>query len=123
MAVQRYNRCGGGWLEVLLMFAVLAFLFQAFPSLWSAFKDASDVWNWSPRVWLSLNIGFLLLLLGIRSKSELKPSVVAFLSWIRQSHSVHRPSQGVIGGDADYEARARRDADWRERAKNRLPFT
>jgi len=42
-----------------------------FPSLWDALVSAVDVRDWSRSVWIGLNIGIVLVLLGIRFGPEL----------------------------------------------------
>ena len=57
---------GFAWIELLFALAIIAFLFQLFPLLRRALVGAADVQNWSRAVWVSLNVGMMLVLLGIR---------------------------------------------------------
>jgi hypothetical protein len=63
-------RRGVAWLEILLVLAVLALVFQVFPQLWFSTLWALDVRNWSRGVWFVLNIGVVLVLFGIRYAPE-----------------------------------------------------
>ena len=64
------HRRGVAWLEILLVLAVLALLFQVFPQLWFNTLWALDVRNWSRAAWFALNIGVVLVLFAIRYAPE-----------------------------------------------------
>ncbi len=49
-------RSGFAWLESLLALALLALLFQLFPSLWIGTLWALDVRNWPRTVWFIGNV-------------------------------------------------------------------
>lgn len=66
MRQSQSTRGGFARLEALLVLATLAFLFQVFPSLWFALVWALDVRNWSGEVWLTLNVGVVVALFGLR---------------------------------------------------------
>lgn len=114
-----HRRAGIAWLELLLVLAFLALLFQVFPSLWFAL----DFRTWSRTTWFTLNLFVLFGLFGIRFGPDL------YSEWrerrkrlaIKQQQQTMAHADGVHD-DPDYEARVRRDADWRERAKRRLPW-
>ena len=53
-------------IELLLALAAVALLFQLFPPLWPTLRGAVDVRNWPRTVWISLNVGVMLALFGIR---------------------------------------------------------
>src|SRR5690606_41305114 len=108
-------------LEVLLVLAIIMFLLQAFPSLWKMLVSAIDVRAWSRAEWLGANIVMLVGLIGVRFRKEFK-------SMGRRSAQRNLPRSCASKGrgasnDIDYAARVQRDAEWRERAKKRLPFT
>jgi hypothetical protein len=53
-------------LEVLLVLAFLALLFQVFPSLWFGLLWAIDIRNWSRGVWIAINVAVVFSLFAIR---------------------------------------------------------
>jgi hypothetical protein len=71
MSFARQNRNGVGWLELLLVLAVLALVFQVFPSLWFNLLWAMDVRNWSRTAWFAVNVAVLLFLFGVRFVPDL----------------------------------------------------
>ena len=111
------SRRGVAWLELILVLAFLALLFQVFPSLWWGLWAALDLRTWSRGTWFGLNLLVLLGLFGIRFGSDL------YADW-RNRRTRRRPvvHSNANQGDADYQLRVQRDADWRERAKKRLPW-
>ena len=112
-----------GWvrIEPLLAVAVVALLCQVFPSLWASFVSAVDVRGWSRADWLSANVVVLAGLVGLRFRAEFAAI------GRRLARRNHERGQAMkppgTESTLDYEARRRRDAEWRERAKKRLPFT
>ncbi len=79
--------------------------------------NALDFRRWPRPVWLILNVAFILAMLGIRFRSEL---------WrvLRTSVGVRRSMTALQDdgpSDAEYEERRKRDKEWAERAKKRLP--
>jgi hypothetical protein len=64
------NRRGLIRLELLLMLATLALLFQLFPSLVIALSRALDLRYWPAGVWLSVNVAILIALLSQRFGAE-----------------------------------------------------
>jgi hypothetical protein len=64
------NRRGLIRLELLLMLAALALLFQLFPSLVIALSRALDLRYWPAGVWLSVNVAILIALLSQRFGAE-----------------------------------------------------
>ncbi|MEX2167716.1 MAG: hypothetical protein WD851_00270 [Pirellulales bacterium] len=123
MRLSRSIRSGFAWLELLLVLALVAVLFQAFPSLWFTFLSAADVRSWSRDAWIGLNVAAVLVLFAIRFRTELRQTLVAVRSSTHRSRSTARTVERETGNDADYDARRLRDAEWRERARKRLPFT
>jgi len=110
-------------LELLLVIAILAVLFQLFPSLWFSLAWAVDFRNWSRGGWLVANIVVVVALCAVRFRPELKRAFTAIGSFADGVLSA-RPSAGRdASADDDLEARTRRAAEWRERAKNRMPWT
>ena len=114
---------GFTWLQLLLALACLALLLQLFPSLPKVFGRALDVRNWSRGVWLALNAIVVLTLTGVRL------SLSQYGTWYERRRltlsGIERHQTIADAADAnddEYEARVRRDADWRERAKKRLPW-
>jgi len=71
MKAHRSFRSGFAWLELLLVLAVPALLFQLFPSLWSGTLWALDVRNWPRTVWFAGNVVVVVLLVAIRFGPEL----------------------------------------------------
>jgi hypothetical protein len=63
---QSLSRLGLAWLELLLVLAVIALVFQLFPSLWFRFISALDVRNWSRLTWFAVNFMVLAALIGVR---------------------------------------------------------
>lgn len=104
-------------LELVLVLACLALLFQVFPGLWWDLWAALDFRTWSRGTWFALNLLVLLSLFGIRFGPAL------YADW-RNHRTRRRPGvhSDANQGDADYQLRVQRDADWRERAKRRLPW-
>jgi hypothetical protein len=118
----RWDRRGFAWLEWLLLLAVLALLVQLFPAMWDALRRALDVRGWSRDVWVLLNVLVLVALVAIRFRHEVTTCLRKAVFSVRRRGSNGQAS-GSAPTDPDYEARTRRDAEWRERAKKRLPFT
>jgi hypothetical protein len=127
MRNQKWSRAAFAWLELLLAIAILALLIQLLPTLWPIARRILDVRHWSRRGWIVANIIVVLALVGVRFGPELR-------SGFREAHKRIAAQagrwrrRGATAGthqsdqDADYEARARRDAEWRKRAKKRLPW-
>jgi hypothetical protein len=119
MRINRSNRSGHAWLELLLAVSLLALVLQLVPALGERFIRALDVRHWPRGIWLAVNAGAILALLWFRHGPELRAHrLAARLRRIRPATS------GRITGkdDASYDVRVKRDAEWRERAKKRLPF-
>ena len=60
------TRRGVAWLELLLLLAALALLLQLWPALGAQFLRALDIRNWSSSIKFLANLGFVLVLVGIR---------------------------------------------------------
>ena len=122
MPSRRRLRLGAAWLEMLLILAFLALIFQVFPSLWKLLWQGFDVRRWSRTTWLALNVAVLVALFGVR----FIPETIASLREHRQRLSSRRKEQYVettiSAVEEDLEARRRRDAEWAQRAKKRLPW-
>ena len=119
---RQQRRTGAAWLEILLILAFLALLFQVFPWLWKLLWHALDVRLWSSAAWMTLNIAVLVALFGVR----FGPEALADLRE-RRKRLVSRRKDGIAetttsAVDTDYEARRRRDVEWVQRAKKRLPW-
>lgn len=116
----RRRRTGFAWLELLLALAAVALVLQLFPSLTTTLRNALDFRAWSRFTWFAMNLLVLLGLVGIRFGPEL------YGDWQARRRRLRGTTQAAAGGeghiDPDYEARERRDADWRERARRRLPW-
>lgn len=119
----RSTRYGVARLELLLSIASLALLFQVFPSLWFGLVWALDVRNWSRGIWIGLNALAVAALFAIQFRIEIRDAWTAVGAAVRRSGMTGRSTAREADRDAEYEVRERRDAEWRERARNRLPFT
>lgn len=64
-------RSGTGKLELLLVLAFLALLFQVFPSLWFGLLGVLDIRNWPRGVWMAINVGVVFSLFAIRFGPDL----------------------------------------------------
>jgi len=109
-------------LEVLLLLACAALILQLIPSLVWHLARALDPRYWSRPQWVGLNTAVVIFLISHRFRTEL----IARWRIIKASIVHFRAGSGNRGSEesqSDCEKRARRDAEWRERAKNRLPFT
>lgn len=122
MTVERRLRAGVAWLEILLVLAFLVLLFQVFPSFWKLLWQAFDVREWSRMAWIALNVVVLVALFGVR----FIPEALTHLRERRQRLSSRRKERfaetATSAVDEDLEARRRRDAEWAQRAKKRLPW-
>lgn len=97
--LQRLSPLGFGRLELLLVLAFLALLFQVFPALWLGLLWALDVRNWPREVWLAINVGVVLALFAIRFGPELAAG--------RRSSPSKRPKGPESGSDPH-------ETDWRK---------
>lgn len=107
-------------LEILLTLAIALLILQM---IWLPAGEirAVDPRAWSRGVWIGLNIVLLACFCGIRFRRHLS-CLRTVLS--RNGAPMSKTSSGVpVEHDLDYNARHRRDAEWRERAGKRLPFT
>lgn len=68
---QRPVRSGFAWLELLLVLAVVALVFQLFPSLWNGTLWALDIRNWPRTVWFAGNLVVVLVLVAVRFGPDL----------------------------------------------------
>jgi len=59
-------RSGFAWLELLLGLAAIALLFQFFPAIPTKLLWGIDLRNWSQLTFFLVNIGVVLLLIGVR---------------------------------------------------------
>ena len=117
------RRSGFAWVEILLTLALLALVLQLFPALVKQSMRALDVRKWSRAVWFGVNLLFVFILLCSRSAPGIYRT---WYDWRRsiadRGTGAHRRTRESDLTDAAYEARLRRDAEWRERAKKRLPW-
>jgi hypothetical protein len=66
MSAGKSLRAGYGWLELLLVFALLALLLQVFPALWTSTLWALDIRNWPRTFWFVGTWIVLLALVAVR---------------------------------------------------------
>ncbi|MGQ0601069.1 MAG: hypothetical protein ACT4QE_05155 [Anaerolineales bacterium] len=71
MAAKRDTPAGLGRLEVLLVIAFFALVFQVFPSLWFGLVWAADVRNWARSAWMGVTVAILVVLFGLRFVPDL----------------------------------------------------
>ncbi len=112
---------GFPWLAAAAVLAVLTLLIQVFPSLGASFVYALDARHRSRAVWILLNAGIVLVLLGARFGKEWLADVRTSVGR-RKSH-LRRQKVDQPFDTSDYKARSQRDAEWSERARKRMPFT
>ena len=55
-----------GWLEVSLFAALVAFVFQLFPSLGRQLLAVADFRTWSPAMWFGSNLAAVAILVAVR---------------------------------------------------------
>ncbi|HEX3599392.1 MAG TPA: hypothetical protein VHU84_04580 [Lacipirellulaceae bacterium] len=116
------KRRGGVWLEALLALSLVTLAALLFPGPAISLLRSADPRRWGRGAWIALNCAVILSLVALRFRRE--------LSGMRRRRFAKRHMAGSASEDrlpgesaADYESRVRRDAEWRERAKKRLPFT
>ena len=63
---------GMGWLELLLLLAVVGLLGQVFPGAATAVFSWLDIRQWSQLTWMLLNLFVVLLLVGVRFGPEIR---------------------------------------------------
>ncbi|MEX2317294.1 MAG: hypothetical protein WD669_09095 [Pirellulales bacterium] len=68
---RRFTRSGFAKLELLLVLAFLALLFQVFPSLWFGVLGVLDIRNWPRGVWVVINVAVVLALFAARFGPDL----------------------------------------------------
>jgi hypothetical protein len=122
MDSKRLGQHGFAYLELLLVVALLALICQAFPGLFFRFCVGMDFRNWSRAVWIAINIGTILILFTIRYCLELRAALVSICSTSMTPRQTAENTQHLNSVD-EQNARTKRDAEWCERARNRLPFT
>ena len=71
MKTYRPNVSGFAWLELLLVLAFLALVFQLFPSVWTGTVWALDIRNWPRTFWFAANGVALLALVAVRFGPDL----------------------------------------------------
>lgn len=117
-------------LEALLALAVVALIAQLVPQTGGFVSGVVaetagrilslfDVRQWPRSAWLSLNVVFVLALIGVRFRSDVGRAVRR-VAWALRLRRAPRERNQT---NEDYEMRRARDEEWRERAKNRLPHT
>lgn len=111
------------WLEIFLAVAALALAVQIYPRGVKVFLRALDVSRWGATERIAANVILVALLIGVRFKSEITSSTRRLYSKFI-SKRLRRGSTGAAnsGRDEDYQERYKRDAEWRERARKRMPF-
>jgi hypothetical protein len=126
MRVREQRRAGYAWPELLLALAIVALVLQLYPSLWFRALWALDVRNWSQAAWLYFNIAIIFVLVGMRFGPELMADLRrqkwAALKRLGARRARTGGNSSTSDDDAGYSARVRRDAEWCERAKRRLPW-
>jgi hypothetical protein len=124
------------WLELLLLSASVALVFQMFPWLWWSIYSRLDPRTWSRSTWFVLNAVVLLVLFGVklgpglyedfRSQRAERASKLRRKARVAESAAADSNSTASLGetrlSDDDYQARLQRDAEWRDRAKKRHPW-
>lgn len=60
-----------GRLEILLVIAFVALVFQVFPALWFGLIWAVDVRNWARSAWMGTTVAILAVLFGLRFVPDL----------------------------------------------------
>jgi hypothetical protein len=113
----RCRRAGTAHLEVFLALSIIVLLLQLFPNAIATILSAADLRNWSREALIIGNIGILLGLFSVRFASEFKGGMANFRKRLVRAASVAKEAPE----DPEYEARKQRDAEWRQRAKKRLP--
>lgn len=114
--MQLQRRTGFAWPELLLALAAIALVLQLFPSLATTLLAALDFRAWPRGTWFAANVLVLIGLVGVRFGPEL------YADWQARRRRLRGTTHAAADGseqhqDPNYEARVRRDADWRERAK------
>lgn len=71
MRATSISRRAIGRLELLLALSVTVLLFELYPSLWLNILWAVDIRNWSRGIWLFVNAGAIVILIGSRFGPEL----------------------------------------------------
>lgn len=117
---RRRSRAGSAWLELLLAIAAFMLALQFSPTLRSWLVAVVDVRQWSRTSWFVANIAGVVALAAIRFGPDAAPAVRRLA---RKLLSLKRPSTGYVVTTEEYEERRKRDAEWRERAKKRHPFS
>lgn|GEM_PF-6876907 len=143
MLQRRHEESNGFyWLELLLLLSACALLLQISPSLATPFQEALayawltlkpllghlDVRNWSAVHWMVGNVSFILALLGIRFGPDLAQSF--YEDWELKQRETQRTERHTALHSTKKskehltaeEAQRQLAEDWRQRAKNRLPF-
>jgi hypothetical protein len=116
------RRLGKAWPELLLAAALLALSLQIIPSLRTILWQTLDVRQWSRIGWLAMNVVVVFILFGVR----FGPNVIVIMR--EQKKKKKRMASSVsnlnaVGGapsNNDYEVRRQRE--WVNRAKKRLPW-
>lgn len=117
----RPRRSGAAWLELLLVLAIVALLFQLFPNVPRRLADAFNFRYWSRSTWFVANLGVLLLLLFVRFGPEFIAPWRYRLK--RQNSAATAASPAVrIQPQEDVRKLMRRDEQLRAKLRRRLSF-
>jgi hypothetical protein len=122
MRTGAFRRLGFAWLEVLVALALLALSVQFFPSLFKQLFRLADIRQWPTYLWIVINGIIILALTCIRFGPNL--SNFSRRKLTAKSSFTDRKAAESSGKafDNEFESRIRRDAEWRDRARKRLPW-
>lgn len=116
------RRRGFAALEISLVLAIVLLVLLLYPNSLTKFTAALDARHWSRGDWILVNACAVFALIAIRFRREIRAFRSGGVLRLMRPRLNPRISQ-VTDKETDYEARCERDAEWRERARRRLPFT
>jgi prepilin-type N-terminal cleavage/methylation domain-containing protein len=115
-------RRGFALLELLLVLAIAVLAIQLSAALRSWIVALADIRQWSRTSWFVANLVAVVLLAAIRFGPEAQAVAQQFAKKVFPKASSKKGTTSAAE-EEDYEQRRQRHAEWRERAKKRLPFT
>jgi hypothetical protein len=115
------KRQGSVRFEFLLALMLLVLLLQLSQTLRSWLLSVIDLRHWSRTSWFIANLVMVVVLVAIRFGPEALFLLRQSANRLRRNRTVS--AQSNTDSNGDYEQRKKRDAEWRRRAKKRLPFT
>ena len=101
---------------LILLLATAALLLQVYSFCSLSSYRFFDVRSWSHTSWRALNGAVIIALIAIRFRRQ----IGRFCGFVNLRGNKENKDQDI---DIEYELRRKRDAEWRERAKKRLPFS